>query len=68
LGTPLIEDSFNGDRWDYRYVFSRGDQQILDNRLTVYFDGDTLARFDSKLPPSAAGEEADTAEAQITEN
>ena len=68
LGTPLIEDSFNGDRWDYRYVFSRGDQQILDNRLTVYFEGDTLARFDSKLPPSAENEEANTAEAPIAEN
>ncbi len=70
LGTPLVEDSFNEDRWDYRYVFSRGDIQILENRLTVYFDGDVLSHFDSKIPPSSeTGKNAETeAEAEAEAN
>ena len=69
LGTPLIEDSFNQDRWDYQYVFSRGDVQILDNSLTVYFDGDALTHFDSKIPPSAETDEKTETETETeTEN
>jgi outer membrane protein assembly factor BamE len=64
LGTPLVEDSFNEDRWDYRYVFSRGDVQILDNRLTVYFDGDVLSHFDSKIPPSSENSESTDTETE----
>jgi outer membrane protein assembly factor BamE len=66
LGTPLVEDSFNEDRWDYRYVFSRGDIQILDNRLTVYFEADVLSRFDSKIPPSSEAEDNKEATAEET--
>jgi outer membrane protein assembly factor BamE len=61
LGTPLIEDSFQPDRWDYRYEFSRGDQTFIETRLTVFFEGDALTHFDSTLPPSAG--EAENPEA-----
>ena len=39
LGTPLIEDSFNRDRWDYIYLVRNGYDTRAENRLTVFFDG-----------------------------
>ena len=58
LGTPLIEDPFNPQRWEYLYSLRNGDKLLLELRLTVYFDGDTLTHFDSTLPPSSEKEEA----------
>ena len=43
LGTPLIEDTFNEDRWDYRYTLRNGTDTREENVLTVYFEGDELA-------------------------
>lgn len=57
LGTPLIEDSFNQDRWDYTYVTRNGKNVIAEQQLTVFFDGDELTRFTGTLTPGT-GEEA----------
>lgn len=46
LGTPLLEDPFNPDRWDYHYSLKRGDKQLRKRHLTVYFEEDKLARFE----------------------
>ena len=45
LGTPLVEDTFNQDRWDYVYVLRNGLDVIDDSRLTVHFDGDELTHY-----------------------
>jgi outer membrane protein assembly factor BamE len=58
LGTPLIEDSFNQDRWDYRYVLRNGMDIKFENRLTVFFEGDALTHFSGDFRPS--GENVDT--------
>ena len=42
LGTPLVEDTFNQDRWDYPYVKRNGMNVLSESRLTVMFDGDAL--------------------------
>lgn len=44
LGTPLIEDIFHADRWDYAYRLSKGNDEIVERRLTVYFDKDVLTK------------------------
>lgn len=49
LGTPLLEDPFNQDRWDYPYVKRNGQKVLSESKLAVYFDGDSLTRFDSDL-------------------
>jgi len=59
LGTPLVEDSFNRDRWDYIYTLRNGNRILRENRLTVFFDDDTLTHFDSTLPPSEAAPASD---------
>ena len=44
LGTPLIADPFNPNRWDYLY-YHRPRGRIEDvRRLTLYFEGDRLKR------------------------
>lgn len=49
MGSPLIEDTFNADRWDYFYTVKRGDDQFTRKLFTVYFEGDTLVRWDGDL-------------------
>ena len=49
LGTPLIEDPFNPDRWDYPYVKRNGRTVLSESRLTVFFDGDTLVKYEGEL-------------------
>jgi outer membrane protein assembly factor BamE len=56
LGTPLLEDPFHSNRWEYIYMIRNGDRTLVERRLTVFFEGDTLTRFDIIPPPdSAAG-------------
>lgn len=42
LGTPIVEDTFNNDRWDYIRVVRRGEDTLLKRRLTVVFENDVL--------------------------
>ena len=49
LGTPIIEDTFNSDRWDYLYVLRLGDKQLLRSQLTIVFDGDALIDVEGDL-------------------
>lgn len=56
LGTPMVEDSFHRNRWDYTYYFRRGRSRDVTRRwLIVYFDGDKVARIerDLELQPSS---------------
>src|SRR5262245_59997083 len=47
LGTPMVPDAFNDDRWDYYYFFSsRHVKQPLKRRLTVYFADEKVARYE----------------------
>ncbi len=56
LGTPLLEDSFNQNRWDYLYVTRNGSDVIAEQQLTVFFEGDTLTRFAGTLTPNTETE------------
>jgi len=52
LGTPLVVDPFRNDRWDYVYVYYKAGKLAEQKRITLFFDGDTLARIDGDLPPA----------------
>ena len=46
LGTPMVEDVFNNDRWDYIYYYKRGyARRPLVSRVIVYFNGDKVQRL-----------------------
>ena len=47
LGTPMIPAAFDSDRWDYLYYMKQGRLKAPEQRhLTVYFEGDKVARID----------------------
>lgn len=55
LGTPLINDPFHASRWDYVYRLEQSGKLTEQQRLTLYFDDDRLARIDdSSMPPQSA--------------
>jgi outer membrane protein assembly factor BamE len=46
LGTPMIKDVFDHDRWDYVYYFKRGYvHKPIESRVTVFFHGDKVSSF-----------------------
>jgi outer membrane protein assembly factor BamE len=48
LGTPMIEDPFHAERWDYVYFLKPGrKRQTEEHHLVVYFSGDTVARVET---------------------
>lgn len=52
LGTPLIVDPFHANRWDYQYRYEQEGKLIRQQRLTLYFEKDRLARIDEHdMPP-----------------
>jgi outer membrane protein assembly factor BamE len=65
MGTPLLEDSFNQDRWDYTHVIRNGQDLILEEQLTLYFDGDTLASMEGDILETLAAQAE--AEAMVLE-
>lgn len=52
LGTPLVTSLFHADRWDYVFTFQRQGQPLQRRVVSVFFDGDRLARVqaDGELP------------------
>ena len=50
LGTPLVVDPFRTDRWDYVYVNYKSGKLAEQKRITLFFDGDTLARIEGDVP------------------
>jgi outer membrane protein assembly factor BamE len=63
LGTPMVADSFNKERWDYIYYLKKGRSRHLDSRrVTVYFDGEKVARLDKPTDAEAAAQEKSLSE------
>ena len=47
MGTPLLQDPFHKDRWDYIHTVKPGSSpKMTSQRLTLYFENDTLVRID----------------------
>jgi outer membrane protein assembly factor BamE len=62
LGTPMVADSFNKDRWDYIYYLKKGRTRHVDSRrVTVFFDGEKVARLDKPTAAEAAAQDASAA-------
>ena len=55
LGTPMVPDAFDDDRWDYYYYFnSRNHKEPLKRRLTVFFQDEKVARYENQGVPTQA--------------
>jgi outer membrane protein assembly factor BamE len=52
LGTPMVPDAFDKERWDYLYYFKRGRLRTPEQRhLIVYFKEDKVSKFDRENVP-----------------
>lgn len=54
LGTPMIDDPFHEERWDYVYYLKVGrDKATFKRWVSIYFDGDTVREIvdDQQLEP-----------------
>ncbi len=62
LGTPMVADPFEKERWDYIYYLKKGRSSHVDSRrVTVYFDGDKVAKLDKPTAAEAAAQDASAA-------
>jgi outer membrane protein assembly factor BamE len=63
LGTPMVADSFNKERWDYIYYLRKGRTRHIDSRrVTVYFDGEKVAKLDKPTAEEAAKQDKSAAQ------
>ena len=71
LGTPMLADPFDPQRWDYIYTLQRGRERHRDRaHYIVHFEGDKVSRIEkpgrpvlsqgSEPPPKAPAEAQDS--------
>ena len=56
LGTPLLTSVFHTDRWDYVFTYQKQGQPTQSRRVTLYFKGETLERFETNEDLPSEGE------------
>lgn len=54
MGNPLIEDTFNPERWDYFYSFIPAKGETTQERISIYFEDDSMSHFTGDFAPSDA--------------
>ena len=52
LGTPLVVDTFNNNRWDYVYRLDDRHNPVESKQISVFFDNDSLVRFTGDFAPT----------------
>jgi outer membrane protein assembly factor BamE len=54
LGTPMVPESFDKERWDYLYYFKRGRvHRVQERHLIVWFKDDKVAKFERNNVPES---------------
>ncbi|WP_263081911.1 outer membrane protein assembly factor BamE [Endozoicomonas sp. Mp262] len=51
MGTPLLEDTFDKDRWDFVYSIQPGGGKRTQKTLTIFFENDRLSSVRGDLKP-----------------
>nr|WP_093190062.1 outer membrane protein assembly factor BamE [Thiocapsa sp. KS1] len=65
LGTPVLTDFFQTDRWDYTYTIQRGHDPMEIRYLTLHFQEDSLVRIDGDIQPNPARAQARAPEEMV---
>lgn len=65
MGTPLVKDTFNPDRWDYYYRLRLPAGDIQEKRFTAFFEDNKLVRFTGDLVPATYQDKPENQEADI---
>jgi outer membrane protein assembly factor BamE len=53
LGTPLLNDVFHADRWDYLFTNTRASRKDDGKRITIVFKDDKVVSFTGEGQPPA---------------
>ena len=56
LGSPMLNDVFHEQRWDYLLSIKRRNEPQEIKQFSVYFDGDRLARYTGDIEPATSVE------------
>jgi outer membrane protein assembly factor BamE len=56
LGTPMLQDGFHNNRWDYLYYIKPGKDAPRQSRVSLFFDNDRLINIDQQQYEPAAQE------------
>ena len=54
MGTPLLQDSFHQDRWDYIYQMNKGGEVVERRRVILEFNNDGLAKVRGDVIPAGS--------------
>lgn len=57
LGTPVVNNLFDNDRWDYVYYFKKGRNRNPERRwIVIWFEGETVTEIQRDLiePPKSS--------------
>ena len=49
LGTPLVADTFNQERWDYYYSIEKRGEDRMQRIVSVFFENERLTRVDGDV-------------------
>ncbi|PJE77524.1 Outer membrane protein assembly factor BamE [invertebrate metagenome] len=49
MGSPLLKDSFDRNRWDYVYSLQPGNKKRHQENLILFFDNDKLIKIDGSV-------------------
>ncbi|MGI9045900.1 MAG: outer membrane protein assembly factor BamE [Burkholderiales bacterium] len=52
LGTPLVNDAFHSDRWDYVYRYQKAGEVLEQRRVSAVFQGDKLEKVEGDVVPA----------------
>lgn len=67
LGTPLLQDSFHQNRWDYVYQMAKGGKVIERRRIILDFENDGLKAVRGDVIPAGAPGAEGAAIASVTD-
>ncbi|WP_233556415.1 outer membrane protein assembly factor BamE [Noviherbaspirillum sedimenti] len=52
LGTPLLNDIFHANRWDYVFRMQKGNGEVISSRIAVHFQDNRVANIDAGTLPT----------------
>lgn len=56
MGNPLVQDTFNPDRWDYIFTRIPAKGEATKERITIFFEDDKLTHFTGDFVPSSVSQ------------
>ncbi|MEQ1488443.1 MAG: outer membrane protein assembly factor BamE [Methylotenera sp.] len=65
MGTPLIQDSFHGNRWDYAYQMRENGKITEQRRVILDFESELLKTVRGDVAPKSGDQAADAANTGI---